>query len=84
MERKALAVRFPSPLLKQAKQLKDDGESFNELVVEAVEREVKRRQAITTHQRILKRRAAINARTGVHPNANDIIRSFREGDMRIE
>lgn len=84
MEREAVTIRFPIPLLKQAKQLKDGGESFNELVVEAVEREVKRRQAIATHQSIVKRRAQIKARTGVHPNANALIRSLREGDMRSE
>ena len=71
-------------VLKQAKQFQYYRESFNELVVEAVEREVKRRQAIATHQSILKRRAQIKARTGVHPNANALIRSLREGDMRIE
>lgn len=84
MEREAVTIRFPVTLLKQAKQLKDGGESFNELVVEAVEREVKRRRAIATHQSIVKRRAQIKARTGVHPNANALIRSLREGDMRGE
>ena len=84
MEREAVTIRFLILLLKQAKQLKDGGESFNELVVEAVEREVKRRQATVTHQSILTRRAQIKARTGVHPNANVLIRSVREGDMRIE
>ena len=83
MEREAVTIRFPVTLLKQAKQLKDGGESFKELVVEAVEREVKRR-AIATHQSIVARRAQIKARTGVHPNANALIRSLREGDMRSE
>jgi len=84
VKREAVTIRFPVTLLKQAKQLKDGGESFNELVVEAVEREVKRRQAIATHQSIVARRAQIKARTGVHPNANALIRSLREGNMRSE
>lgn len=84
MEREAVTIRFPVTLLKQAKQLKDGGESFNELVVEAVEQEVKRRQAIVTHQSIVARRTQIKARTGIHPNANALIRSLREGNMRSE
>jgi hypothetical protein len=84
MEREAVTIRFPATLLKQAKQLKDSEESFNELVIEAVEREVKRRRAVATHQSILARRAQIKARTGVQPNANALIRSLREGDMRSE
>jgi hypothetical protein len=84
MEREAVTIRFPGTLLKQAKQLKDGGESFNELVIEAVEREVKRRKAVATHQSIITRRAQIKARTGVHPNANALIRSLREGEMRSE
>lgn len=84
MEREAVTIRFPMTLLKQAKQLKDGGESFNELVIEAVEREVKRRKAVTAHQSILARRAQIKARTGVHPNANALIRSLREGNLRSE
>ncbi|ACC85195.1 conserved hypothetical protein (plasmid) [Nostoc punctiforme PCC 73102] len=84
MEREAVTIRFPISLLSKAKHLKDGSESFNELVVEAVEREVKRRQAIVTHQSIVARRAKIKARTGVHPDVNVFIHSLREGDMRSE
>lgn len=84
MEREAVTIRFPIPLLNKAKDLKDGSESFNQLVVEAVEREVKRRQAIATHHSIVARRAKIKARTGVHPNVNALIHSLREGDLRSE
>jgi predicted CopG family antitoxin len=49
MEREAVTIRFPIPLLNKIKHLKDGSESFNELVVEAVEREVKRQQTIVNH-----------------------------------
>lgn len=52
MEREAVTIRFPVNLIKQAKQLKDGGESFNELVVEALEREVKRRKTWAAHEAI--------------------------------
>jgi hypothetical protein len=81
MEREAVTIRFPIPLLNKAKNLKDGSESFNELVVEAVEREVKRRQTIVTHQSIVARRAKIKARTGVQPDVNVFIHSLREGEM---
>lgn len=53
-------------------------------MVEAVEREVKRRRAIVTRESILARRVQIKARTGVDPNANTLIRSLTQGDMRSE
>ena len=59
MEREAVKIRFPAYLVRKAKQLKEGGQSFNELVVEALSREVKRRQAIAAHQSIVARRAEI-------------------------
>ena len=56
MSKEAVTIRFPSDLLKKAKQLKEAGESFNQLVIESLEREVKRRKSITTHHRILARK----------------------------
>lgn len=78
--REAVTIRFPVDLLTQAKQLKKGKESFNELVIEAVEQEIKRRRAITAHESIVARRAQIKARTGVQPGATALIRSLREGE----
>ncbi len=47
MEKESVTIRFPSELMRQAKRLKSGKESFNELVVEAVEREVRRRKNLT-------------------------------------
>jgi hypothetical protein len=84
MEREAVTIRFPAKLVRQAKQLKDSGESFNELVVEAVEREVRRRRAMAAHESIVARRAEIKAKTGVQPDITALIRSLREGSGRRE
>jgi predicted CopG family antitoxin len=37
MEREALTISFPVELLAKARKLKNDGESFNDLIVEALE-----------------------------------------------
>ncbi len=80
--RTALTICFPVDLLAQAKQLTKDQESFNELVIEALEQEVKRRQTMIAHQRIVARRSQIKARTGVQPEATAIIRGLREGEQQ--
>jgi predicted CopG family antitoxin len=84
MQREAVTIRFPANLIHQAKKLKDGRESFNELVVEAVEREVRRRRAMAAHKSIVARRAEIKAKTGVQPDATALIRALREGEKRRE
>ncbi|AFZ59806.1 hypothetical protein H6G54_05670 [Anabaena cylindrica FACHB-243] len=82
MEREALTIRFPSELLAKARKLKEGRESFNDLIVEAVEREVRRRRGWAAHQRIIARSETIEARTGIQPTSIDMIRSLREGEGR--
>lgn len=84
MEREALTIRFPSELLAKARKLKKDKESFNDLIVETVEREVRRRRGWAAHQRIIARSKTIKTRTGIQPTSTDIIRSLREGEDRRE
>ncbi|MBD2567999.1 YlcI/YnfO family protein [Anabaena lutea] len=84
MEREALTIRFPSELLAKARKLKKDKESFNDLIVEAVEREVRRRRGWAAHQRIIARSETIKAKTGIQPTSTDMIRSLREGEDRRE
>jgi predicted transcriptional regulator len=84
MKREAVTIRFPADLVRKAKQLKNGKESFNELVVEALEQEVKRRRAWTAHQSVIARRAEIRAKTGTHPDSTPLIRSLREGEGRRE
>ncbi|MBK1987693.1 hypothetical protein A0J48_009115 [Sphaerospermopsis aphanizomenoides BCCUSP55] len=82
MEREALTIRFPSELLAKARKIKESSESLNDLIVEALEREVRRRRGWAAHQRIIARSEAIRARTGTQATSTDIIRSLREGEGR--
>ncbi|WP_414751976.1 YlcI/YnfO family protein [Anabaena sp. CCY 9910] len=82
MKREALTIRFPVELLTKARKLKGSNESLNDLVVEALEFEVRRRRGWAAHQRILARSATIKAKTGTQPSSTEMIRSLREGEGR--
>jgi hypothetical protein len=82
MEREAVTIRFPADLLVKAKKLKFVSESLNDLVVEALAREVRRRRGWAAHQRIIARSETVKAKTGIQPTSGDLIRSFREGENR--
>ena len=82
MQRESITIRFPSDLLAQAKALKVDEESFNDLVVEALDYEVRRRQGLAAHDRIRLRRKSILQRTGIQPASADLIRELRAGEGR--
>ena len=82
MEREAIAIWFPTALLVKARSLKSSSESFNDLVVEAVEQEVRRRRGWAAHQRIIARSEAIKVKTGTQPTSTDLIHDLREGERR--
>ncbi|MBD2292582.1 hypothetical protein H6G06_03555 [Anabaena sphaerica FACHB-251] len=82
MEREAVTIRIPAVLLQQAKQLRESSESFNEMVVEAIAREVRRRRALAAHQRIVARSAEVEATTGIQSTSVDLIRQLRAGEGR--
>lgn len=82
MEREALTIRFPAKLLQKIRELKRDDESLNELVIQALEREVKWRSAWAAHEQIQTIREQVKQRTGVHPDPVPIIRQLREGEGR--
>jgi predicted CopG family antitoxin len=82
MEREAVTIRIPADLLEQAKQFREGGESFNEIVVEAIAREVRRRRSLAAHQRIVARSAEVEAKTGIQPSSVDLIRQLRAGEGR--
>jgi len=63
MEREAVTIRIPADLLEQARQFREGSESFNEMVVEAIAREVRRRRSLAAHQRIVARSAEVEAKT---------------------
>jgi hypothetical protein len=82
MEREAVTIRIPADLLEQARQFREGGESFNEMVVEAIAREVRRRRSLAAHQRIVARSAEVEAKTGIQPSSVDLIRQLRAGEGR--
>lgn len=82
MQRESITIRFPADLLTQAKSLKVDTESFNDLVVEALDNEVGRRQAIAAHDQIHARRQSILERTGIQAGSSDLVRELRSGEGR--
>jgi hypothetical protein len=82
MEREAVTIRFPADLLAKARKLKEGSESLNDLVIEALEREVRRRRGWAAHQRIIARSETVKAKTGIQPSSGDMIRSLREGEGR--
>jgi hypothetical protein len=80
--REAVTIRVPGALLARAKLIKDAGESLNDFVVQAVDREVRRRQSQQAYIAILRQRDAIVATGGVQPDSGPLIRSLRDGDER--
>lgn len=81
-EREALTVRFPAGLLDQVRKHKSQGESLNDLVIKALEREVRYRRGLAAHHRIVARREEIRKKTGTQSNSIDLIRKLREGQER--
>ncbi|MBW4684490.1 MAG: hypothetical protein KME40_05185 [Komarekiella atlantica HA4396-MV6] len=82
MESEAITIQFPSDLLAKARKLKEGSESFNDLVVKAVEREMRRRRGWATHHRIIACSETIKAKTGIQSASTELIRSLREGQER--
>lgn len=82
MEREAVTVRIPADLLPQARQFREDSESFNEMVVCAIAREVRRRRLLAAHQRIVARSAEVEAATGIQSSSVELIRQLRAGEKR--
>ena len=73
-----ITVRFPAELLDNAKTVKSNEESLNDLVVLALEREVRRRKGLAAHERIL----AIGRQLPKQPDANELIHQLREDEAR--
>lgn len=82
MKREAVTIRIPSDLLEQARQFRGGGESFNEMVVDAIAREVKRRRSLAAHQRIVARSAEVEAKTGIQQSSVELIRQLRTDEGR--
>ncbi len=82
--RSALTIRVPAALLSRARELKAERESFNDLIVDAVQLEVRRREGMRAYEAILRVRDAVRARTGPQADSASMIRSLRDGSGRRE
>lgn len=80
--RAVVTVRMPAEMVQEAKELKREQESLNDLIVEAIEKELRRRRTLNTLESIEKTKAAIRERSGVHPDSVPLIRALREGNER--
>ena len=80
--RQAVTVRFPEALLTEARAVRAQPESLNDLVVVAVDREVRRRRAEAALTRLRQVREQVYARTGPQPNPVPLIRALRDGEER--
>lgn len=79
-EQEAITVRFPVGLLAQVRLHKLKGESLNNMIVKALKREVRYRQGLVAHHRIVARREQIRKKTETQPDSVDLIRQLREGE----
>jgi hypothetical protein len=77
--REPLTIRFPRQLLTQARELKEKQESLNDVVVSAVDREMRRRRGLRVYEEILKIQEDVRRTSGVHPDSDPLIRALREG-----
>lgn len=80
--RQAVTIRFPAELLDRARTVRGGAESFNDLVVESLEKEVRRRQGLVVLGEIRCLREQIKAESGIHPDSVPLIRALREGEGR--
>ena len=75
----SFTVRLPTELASRAKATKTKDESLNDVVLSAVEREVRRRELEQLLEDVDRLRDEIKAEHGILPNSVPLIRSLREG-----
>lgn len=81
-DRIAITVRVPRELMDQLKAAEKGAGSFNDLVVKALEREVRIRYAREVGRRIDKHREELFRERGLLSDSTPIIRDLREGRGR--
>lgn len=80
--RSAITVRLPDELLAEAREAKSERESLNDLVVEALEHEVRRRQGWKAYEEIGRLSEKIFRERGAQPDSQPLIRALRDGEGR--
>jgi hypothetical protein len=80
--REAITVRLPAGLAARVRGVRSAAESLNDVLIEAVEREVRRRQARGAYDSITRLREEILRERGVSGDSSSTIRELREGSGR--
>lgn len=76
--RKALTIRIADDVLRAARDLKDERESLNDFVSEAIEREIRRRRGLQAVQSIRE----LQEGATLQLDSAALIHALREGDER--
>ncbi len=74
----SLSIHIPQELLESAQRLSSPDETLNDVVILALDREVRRRKGLAAHQKIL----ALNKELPTQPDHTELIRELREGEGR--
>lgn len=82
--RNAMTVRLPDDVVTRMKALKDADESLNDLVIHALESELRRRQSAAALARIKELKEETRRTVGLLPGSVDFIRGLREGEGRYD
>ena len=81
IEQESVTIAIPTDLLEQVRRLRGEQESFEEMVIGAIAKEVRRRRGLAAHERIVARSAAVEAVSGVQSSSVELIRQLREGEV---
>lgn len=72
-------IHLPHDRLAEARIACAEGESLEEFILAAVEREIQRRPGLAAYADILRVREQILAETGPQPDSGPLIRALRDG-----
>ncbi|MGL5195165.1 MAG: YlcI/YnfO family protein [Chroococcales cyanobacterium] len=70
----SVSLHIPQELLESAQRLSSPDETLNDVVILALDREVRRRKGLAAHQKII----ALNKELPPQPDDTELIRQLRE------
>ncbi|MCT7960905.1 hypothetical protein NG799_12180 [Laspinema sp. D1] len=74
----SVSIHIPQKLLESAQRLSSPDETLNDVVILALDREVRRRKGLAAHQKIL----ALNKELPPQPDDTEVINQIRESEGR--
>jgi hypothetical protein len=76
----SISLNIPQELLESAQRLSSPEETLNDVVILALDREMRCRKGLAAHQKIL----ALNKELPPQPDDTELIRQIRKGEGRNE